>query len=97
MGAGAAGVGGRRGLFICTVLLYATSVKSLNVTEFRVQCLALLEHLPAGGVLVTKRGKPIARVAPVRQDSAELIGSLAGTFEIRGDILSTGKAWDAES
>lgn len=72
-------------------------MKSLNVSEFRKQCLPLLEHLPAEGVLVTKRGKPIARVAPVRTDGAELIGSLAGAFEIRGDILSTGEAWDAES
>jgi prevent-host-death family protein len=72
-------------------------MKSLNVTEFRVQCLTLLEQLPAGGVLVTKRGKPIARVVPVREDSAELIGSLAGAFQIRGDIVSTGEAWNAQS
>jgi hypothetical protein len=34
---------------------------------------------------------------PVRQDNADLIGSLAGHFEIRGDIFSTGEEWDAQS
>jgi antitoxin (DNA-binding transcriptional repressor) of toxin-antitoxin stability system len=72
-------------------------VRSLNVSEFREQCLALLEQLPAEGILVTKRGTPIARVVPVRQDNADLIGSLAGSFEIEGDILSTGEEWDAQS
>jgi prevent-host-death family protein len=38
----------------------------LSITEFRRQCLALLEHLPEDGIVVTKRGKPLARVTPVR-------------------------------
>lgn len=72
-------------------------MKSLNVSEFREQCLSLFENLPAEGILITKRGEPIAKVMPLRNDNADLIGSLAGLFEIRGDILSTGEEWDAES
>jgi prevent-host-death family protein len=72
-------------------------MKSLNVSEFRERCLSLLEQLPADGIVVTKRGQPIARVVPIRKDNADLIGSLAGALEIRGDILSTGEPWDAES
>jgi antitoxin (DNA-binding transcriptional repressor) of toxin-antitoxin stability system len=72
-------------------------MKSLNVSEFREQCLALLDKLPAEGVLITRRGKPIARVTPVRKNNADSIGSMAGMFEIRGDIFSTGEKWDAES
>jgi len=70
-------------------------MKSLNVSEFREQCLALLDTLPAEGVVVTRRGEPIARVVPIRKDSRELIGALEGSFEIHGDILSTGEEWDA--
>jgi prevent-host-death family protein len=72
-------------------------MKSLNVSEFREQCLTLLERLPADGIVVTKRGEPIAKVVPIRKDNADLIGSLAGAFAIRGDILSTGEEWDAQS
>ena len=70
---------------------------SLSISQFRRECLKLLERLPADGVTVTKRGRPIARVAPIRKDDSALIGCLAGEFEIRGDILSTGERWDAES
>jgi prevent-host-death family protein len=72
-------------------------MKSLNASEFRKQCLSLLDKLPAEGVLITRRGKPIARVVPVRKNNADMIGSMAGMFEIRGDIFSTGEKWDAES
>jgi prevent-host-death family protein len=70
---------------------------SLNASEFRKQCLTLLDKLPAEGVLITRRGKPVARLTPVRKNNADLIGSLAGKLEIRGDIFSTGEKWDAES
>ena len=72
-------------------------MKTLNVSDFREQCLALLDELPPEGVLITKRGQPVARVTPVREDNADLIGKLAGKFEIRGEIFSTGEEWDAES
>jgi len=42
-------------------------MKGLSITEFRRQCLALLENLPDEGIVITKRGRPLARVAPVRQ------------------------------
>lgn len=34
---------------------------------------------------------------PIRQDSADLIGALAGKVVVKGDILSTGADWNAES
>ncbi len=40
-------------------------MRDLNVTEFRRQCLSLLENLPEGGIVVTKHGRPLARVAPI--------------------------------
>jgi len=72
-------------------------MKSLNASQFRSQCLNLLDRLPPEGMVITRRGKPIARITPLRDTNADLIGSLAGKFEIHGDILSTGMAWDAES
>ena len=77
-------------------LMYNTVVKSLNVSEFRVQCLAVLDRLPPEGITITKRGKAIARVVPIRTGK-DMIGSLIGRLQISGDVLSTGERWDAES
>jgi prevent-host-death family protein len=41
-------------------------MQDLSITEFRRRCLALIEHLPEEGIVITKRGRPVARVAPVR-------------------------------
>ena len=41
-------------------------MKDLSITEFRRRCLTLLENLPDDGIVVTKRGRPVARVAPMR-------------------------------
>lgn len=41
-------------------------MKDLSATEFRRECLSLLEHLPEEGIVITKRGKPVARVSPIR-------------------------------
>jgi antitoxin (DNA-binding transcriptional repressor) of toxin-antitoxin stability system len=47
-------------------LVYTLAMRDLSITEFRRQCLSLLEHLPEEGIVITKRGQPVARVAPVR-------------------------------
>ena len=41
-------------------------MRDMSITEFRRQCLSLLEDLPEEGIVITKRGLPIARVAAVR-------------------------------
>ena len=46
--------------------VYTLTVPDLSITEFRRQCLSLLENLPEEGIVITKRGQPIARVAPLR-------------------------------
>ena len=70
--------------------------RRIGAARFKEQCLALLDQLGPDGLVVTKRGKPVARVLPFDQDSASLIGSLRDKLEIRGDIMSTGIRWDAE-
>jgi prevent-host-death family protein len=72
--------------------------KSLSATEFKAKCLHLIDHLEPGGLVVTKRGKPVARVLPITSvDNSKLIGSLKNEVKVLGDIFSTGEKWDAES
>lgn len=70
---------------------------TIGASKFKEQCLAILETLDDEGIVITKHGRPIARLLPIREDSAGLIGSLKDRVAIKGDILSTGIEWDAES
>jgi prevent-host-death family protein len=72
-------------------------MKQIAAAKFKEQCLALLDEVDADGIVITKRGKPVAKLIPISTGSAGLIGSLRGKLEIKGDILSTGARWHAES
>ena len=39
-------------------------MKEIGAAKFKEQCLALLDQLDADGLIVTKHGKPVARVIP---------------------------------
>ena len=72
-------------------------MKTIGAAKFKEQCLALLDSLDAEGLIVTKHGKPVARVVPYDRQCADLIGSLRHKIEIRGDILTTGVRWDTDA
>ena len=71
-------------------------MKTIGAARFKERCLSLLDQLDAEGLVITKRGKPIARVVPYEREFADLIGSLSGKVEIRGDVMSTGVHWNAD-
>jgi prevent-host-death family protein len=72
-------------------------MQTMNASKFKEQCLFVLDHLSREGLLITKRGKPVAKVVPAASDCAELIGCMKDQIQIHGDIFSTGVKWDAES
>ena len=73
------------------------SAKTIGAAQFKERCLAILDEVGPEGVVVTKHGKPVAKLLPIEVDSADLIGSLKDEIEVKGDILSTGVRWNAES
>jgi prevent-host-death family protein len=72
-------------------------MKQIPAAKFKEQCLALLDRVEEDGIVITKRGKPVAKLIPIRMESAELIGKLKGRLKVKGDILSTGLKWNAQS
>lgn len=72
-------------------------MRTIGAAQFKAQCLALLDELEADGLLVTKHGKPVARVLPYPEQEADLIGSLRGKVKIKGDISTTGIRWQADA
>ena len=75
-----------------------TKEKTLSATEFKAKCLRILDRLDERGIVITKRGRPVARLTAVSEDSSQkFYGALKGKVTIRGDILSTGLMWHAQS
>ncbi len=73
----------------------AKSEKAVAAGEFKSRCLALLDEVAQTGkpLLVTKRGKPVARLVPV-----EAPPSLLGSVRKEKDLISPiGEEWDAAS
>jgi prevent-host-death family protein len=73
----------------------------ISAAEFKAKCLKLLDEVAATGkpLVVTKRGKPVARIVPVeRQGPEPLFGFLKGTVVFQGDVVSPiDVSWSAES
>jgi prevent-host-death family protein len=70
-------------------------VKQITAAKLEEHCLSILDRIGPEGIVITKRGKPVARLIPLRAASASLIGSLKTRIEIKGDLLETGMKWDA--
>lgn len=72
-------------------------VKRMEAAEFKERCLALVDQLDADGLVITKHGKPVARVLPYDSQEADLIGSLRHKIVVRRDVFSTGVRWHADA
>jgi prevent-host-death family protein len=71
-------------------------MRQVPAAKFKEQCLALLDTVDQDGIVITKHGKPVAKLIPYGADCASLIGALKHKLEIRGDILTTDLKWHAE-
>jgi len=65
-------------------------VKKMAAGAFKVHCLAIMDQVQAKRetVLITKRGKPVAKLVPADKDTDDIYGFLAGKVTITGDIIS---------
>jgi prevent-host-death family protein len=72
-------------------------MSTLEASKLKQDCLAILDRLGPEGIVITKHGKPVARLVPIQAESAALIGSLAGKIRVHGDLETTGLRWDARS
>ncbi len=74
-------------------------VDRIAAGEFKAKCLHLLDEVQRNRkeILITKRGRPVARLLPAEENVAPVFGRMKGTVEILGDIVApTGEKWDAD-
>jgi prevent-host-death family protein len=62
----------------------------VTAAEFKAKCLRLMDEVAKGRtpLVITKRGKPIAKLVPVEETPIDPFGCMAGTVKILGDIIS---------
>jgi prevent-host-death family protein len=65
--------------------------RTISADKFRKRCLGLIEEVQKTGreIVITKHGKPFARLLPVEASSApkSLFGYMRGTIKVVGDIV----------
>lgn len=74
--------------------------RQIAASEFRAKCLRLLDEVNQRRreYIITKRGKPVARLLPASAAAPSVFGHMRGTGEIVGDIVaSVGETWEADA
>jgi prevent-host-death family protein len=75
-------------------------MKTMPAGQFKARCLRVMEEVKKyrTPVVITKKGRAVAKLVPVDTPAADVFGCMAGTARIVGDVeasvLGT-KAWDA--
>ncbi|MGH7108982.1 MAG: type II toxin-antitoxin system Phd/YefM family antitoxin [Stellaceae bacterium] len=80
-----------------------TNERRIAAAEFKANCLRLMDEVAERRtpIVITKRGKPVAKLVPIEEEPIDLFGYMAGTAKICGDIIDPieGVEWtgDAEN
>lgn len=79
-------------------------VRAMPAGEFKTHCLSVIDevHNRREEVVITKHGKPMARLIPLEPEEnhlEDIFGFMRGRIRILGDIVSPidpTEAWDSE-
>ena len=62
----------------------------ISVSDFKAHCLDYLTKMSSNNsdIIITKRGKPFARVEPIKEKKSGFIyGKMEGRLSVKGDIF----------
>ena len=65
-------------------------MKTMPAGEFKVHCLKVMDEVQSKreSVIITKRGKPVAKLVPLEKEKDDIFGFLKGKGKVLGDIVS---------
>ncbi len=65
-------------------------MKKMAAAAFKANCLAVMDDVQAKHetVVITKHGKPVAKLVPVEPKGGDIFGFLRGKVTINGDVVS---------
>jgi prevent-host-death family protein len=75
-------------------------MKIMPAGQFKARCLKVMDDVQSTRepVVITKKGRPVAKLVPAEEPSEDFLGRLSGTMKIVGDItqpIEDPEAWDA--
>ncbi len=64
--------------------------RTIKASEFKAKCLKLMDEVAESGeeIVITKNGRPTARLVPYRSKFEDFFGADEGKLKILGDIVS---------
>ena len=72
-------------------------MKTVGAAQFKEHCLSLLDEVDEEGIVITKHGKPVAKLVPWTRASADSDRLAQGPNQDQGGDPATGARWRAES
>jgi prevent-host-death family protein len=71
-------------------------MKKMAAGSFKAHCLAVMDEVQAKKetVIITKHGKPVAKLVPVTEEKDDIFGFFRGKIEITGDVVSPALSLD---
>ena len=74
--------------------------RTMKASEFKAKCLRLMDEVAEDGgeIVITKHGKPVAKLTAFQERPESLFGAGRGRMKILGDIISPlDVEWEAQS
>ena len=73
-------------------------MKTMPAGSFKIHCLSVMDEVKAKRetIVITKHGKPVAKLVPVEEGADEIYNFLVGKGAIAGDVISpalTSREW----
>jgi prevent-host-death family protein len=64
--------------------------RSVPAGEFKARCLQLMDQVERGRaeLVITKRGKPVAKLVPIEETPPQLFDCMKGTATLLGDVVA---------
>lgn len=78
----------------------ALQSRHVGAGEFKTHCLQLLDDVKRSRVpiIITKHGKPVAKLVPLEDEPFTLYGCMKDSVQIHGEIVEgTGEVWEADA
>jgi prevent-host-death family protein len=76
------------------------TARTIKASEFKAKCLKLMDEVAENGgeIVITKHGRPTARLVAYREKPQTLFGIDRGKLEILGDVVApVDVEWEADS
>ena len=72
----------------------------ISAGQFKTHCLKLMDQVQIGReeIVITKRGKPVARLVPIENGPSSVFGFLKQSVTVSGDIVAPlEERWEADA